>query len=139
MIELIESIMNGEKLIMLLGLHGVGKSCVAKQVIHYIYERKFMTGGMWWVQLKGVRDVYAVIKQIQSFIYKDLRLTKDETHELIQKGCNEKDLLEFITDFLGNPNKKEYRKKLKRSRDVKVINTDFLICFDNAEEIIEHK
>ena len=63
-----------------------------------------MTGGVLWVQLKGVKDEYAIIKQIQSFIYKALNLTKDEIQELIRNACNEKDLLDFITNFLNSFN-----------------------------------
>ena len=62
MIEMIENIMGGERLIMLLGLHGVGKSSVARNTLHFIYERKYLTGGILWVQLKGVKDVYSAMK-----------------------------------------------------------------------------
>ena len=58
MMELIESIMGGERLLMLLGLHGVGKSSVARNALHYMHERKYMSGGVIWVQLKGVKDIY---------------------------------------------------------------------------------
>ena len=49
---------------MLLGLHGIGKSSVARNTLHYIYERKYVTGGILWIQLKGVRDVYSVAKHL---------------------------------------------------------------------------
>ena len=62
MMELIEKIMDGERLIMLLGLHGFGKSSVAKNTLHYIHERKYKSGGVMWANLKGVKDVYSVLK-----------------------------------------------------------------------------
>ena len=108
LIETIENIMNGERLVMLLGLHGVGKSSVAKNTLHFIYERKYMTGGVLWVQLKGVKDVYSAMKQIQSYIYKSLILSKDEVTDLIRETCTEKDLLSFIISFFNNSDQQEY-------------------------------
>ena len=62
--ELIESVMSGERLVILLGLHGLGKSSIARNALHYMCERKFFTGGVLLVQLKNVRDVFSLMKQI---------------------------------------------------------------------------
>ena len=62
--ELIENVMGGERLVILLGLHGFGKSSVARNALHYMSERKFFTGGMLLIQLKNVRDVFSLMKQI---------------------------------------------------------------------------
>ena len=61
MMDLLDGILN-ERLVMLLGMHGVGKSSVARNTLHYIHERKYISGGIIWVQLKGVRDCYSVTK-----------------------------------------------------------------------------
>ena len=51
--KIVESVMSGQRTIMLLGLHGVGKTALAKNAIHYMLERKFFTGGVIFVNLKG--------------------------------------------------------------------------------------
>ena len=137
LMETINHIMSGERFIMILGLHGVGKSSVARNALHYINERKYMTGGVMWVQLKGTKDVYAILKQIQSFIYRALILSRDEIAELTRDTCREKDLESFIIEFLNNPMQSKYASKLRRANLHKKQNSDFLICFDNCEELIE--
>ena len=62
--ELIENVMNGERLVILLGLHGFGKSSIARNALHYMTERKFFTGGVLLVQLKNVQNVFTLMKQI---------------------------------------------------------------------------
>ena len=50
--DLVDSVTNKhieEKIVMLLGLHGIGKSSVARNTLHYIYERKYVTGGILWI------------------------------------------------------------------------------------------
>ena len=140
MMDLIKGVMsdNGERLIMLLGLHGVGKSSVARNALHYIHERRYMSGGIVWVQLKGVRDVYSVTKQIQSYIYRSINWTKEEIAELTRDTCTEEDLLVFIINFLNNPKSTVKDKFRRQSLQSKGSSYDFLICFDNAEELIIH-
>ena len=48
--------MSDKRLVMILGLHGVGKSAVAKNAVHYMLERKYFTGGVIFVDLKGIRS-----------------------------------------------------------------------------------
>ena len=47
--DLVRKVMDGEKLIAVLGPHGVGKSSIARSVLHYVAERKLFTGGVIWV------------------------------------------------------------------------------------------
>ena len=56
MSKIVKSVMSGKRLIMLLGLHGVGKSAVARNAVHYMLERKYFTGGVIFVNLKGVKS-----------------------------------------------------------------------------------
>ena len=87
--ELIESVMSGERLVVLLGLHGFGKSSIARNALHYMSERKFFTGGVLLLQLKNVRDVFSLMKQIQRFIIKALDLTHETMTKLAQSTCLE--------------------------------------------------
>ena len=52
--NIVDSVMKGHRLIMLLGLHGVGKSAVARNAVHFMIERKYFTGGVIFINLKGV-------------------------------------------------------------------------------------
>ena len=110
--DLVDSVTNKhieEKIVMLLGLHGIGKSSVARNTLHYIYERKYVTGGILWIQLKGVRDVYSVAKHLQNHIYRSLNLTKDEINEITKSTCSEESLIQFIKEFFRNPSLPKYQ------------------------------
>ena len=50
--NLVESVMNGSRLITLLGLNGIGKSTVARNAVHFMLERKYFTGGVIFINLK---------------------------------------------------------------------------------------
>ena len=86
--ELIDDIMyKAEQIFMLLGLQGIGKSSIARNALNYIHERKFIHGGILWIQLKGVRDVYTVTKLIQRHIYNSLNLTRSDIVDFTIKYC----------------------------------------------------
>ena len=53
--KLVQSVMDGERLIILLGLHGMHKSAVARNAIHFMLDRKYFTGGVISVSLKNVK------------------------------------------------------------------------------------
>ena len=55
--ELIKQVMDGNRLIILLGLHGVGKSCLTRNALHYMTERKICTGGVISVQLNNCKQI----------------------------------------------------------------------------------
>lgn len=38
-----------ERIFMELGLHGTGKSSIAKNAFNYLYERKLIEGGLLWI------------------------------------------------------------------------------------------
>ena len=139
MTEMIGNVMGPNRLVMVIGLHGIGKSSVANNVLHHIYERKQVTGGVLWLQLKGTKDVYAVLKEMQKYIYKSLILNKDEINELTRRTCTERDLTEYIINFFNNYHKPEIADKFKRKKQAKKSGNEFLICFDNAEEIINRE
>ena len=67
--------MSGQGTIMLLGLHGVGKSTLAKNAIQYMLERKYFTGGVIFVNLKGVSKFSQMMVRIKKIIDKYLDLS----------------------------------------------------------------
>ena len=120
------------RLVASLGLHGIGKSSLVRNALHFIYERKYFTGGVVLIQTKNVRDVFSLMKLIQRFIIQALDLSYKEVSEITQKHCTEEALLDFIIDYLNDP-------KCNKPRCQKNFNNEhknFLICFDNAEELI---
>ena len=138
-IELIEDIVdknNHEQIFMLLGLHGIGKSSIAKNTLNYIYERKLVLGGILWIQLKGIKDTYSVLKLIQRNIIDSMNLSREELLEQIKSTCIYTELTDFIINFFKDPLvnfKGKLKKEIKHDCKKKL---EFLICFDNAEELI---
>ena len=61
---IVKSIMNNEKLVIVLGLHGIGKSAVARNAVHYMLERKYFTGGVISVDLKGIKSFKQVTRKM---------------------------------------------------------------------------
>ena len=133
--NLISDIMNGHRLLILLGLHGVGKSCLARNALHYMSERKFFTGGVALVQLSKLKEVQSCLKKIQVFLFRALALTKEQMSELTKETCSLECLIVFIVNFFNN--KLEY--KMKKQENIGSQTKKFLLCFDNAEDLITHK
>ena len=65
MSKLIKSLLDSkERIIPLLGLHGIGKSALARNTLHYVAERKMFSGGVLFIKLKNIRSSFAVVKNI---------------------------------------------------------------------------
>ena len=102
--ELIELVMDKDnRLITSLGLHGIGKSSLVRNALHFIYERKYFTGGIILIQMKNVRDAFSLMKLIQRQIIQVLDLSYKEVIEMTQKNCTEEALLDYIINFLNDP------------------------------------
>ena len=99
---MISDVMNGHRLVVLLGLHGVGKSCLARNALHYMSERKFFTGGVVLVQLSNLKEVQSCLKRIQVFLFRALAVTKDQINELTKETCSLESLIMFIINFFNN-------------------------------------
>ena len=55
--ELIKLLMEGNRLVILLGLDGVGKSCLTRNAMHYMTERKVFTGGVVLIQIGNLNSI----------------------------------------------------------------------------------
>ena len=84
---------------MLLGMHGIGKSSIAKNALNYIAERKLMLGGILWIQLKGVRDIHTLTKLIQRNIYDSLNLSRLEISKYARASCTYQEVIDFIVGY----------------------------------------
>lgn len=60
MAKLIQKIMDGQRLVFVFGLFGIGKSWIARHVLHFLKERKYFCGGLIFVSLKGTRTIEAL-------------------------------------------------------------------------------
>ena len=66
--------MDGERLVVLLGVQGLHKSAVARFAIHYMLERKYFTGGAIFVTLTNFRYFRQLIEEIKKKIVKSVDL-----------------------------------------------------------------
>ena len=67
-----------KRLVSLLGLRGVGKSSIAKSVMHYAAERKIFPGGIIFIKLKDINSCVGVVKKLMGEIMRKLSLSKQE-------------------------------------------------------------
>ena len=131
--KIVKSVMDGQSTIMLLGLHGVGKSALAKNAIHYMLERKYFTGGVMFVNLKGVSKFSQLTVRLKKTIIKHLDLNYGNIRDELESVSSES-FVDFLVDLFGAKDldaKLKYKKKCGDSTEHK-----FLLCLDNAEELI---
>lgn len=90
------------KIVSLLGLRGVGKSCLARNSLHFVAERKIFTGGILLIQLKDIKSTFAMLKLIMRAIFRFLKLDKEERRTLSDKICSQDRLTEYLISFFNN-------------------------------------
>ena len=66
------------RIVALTGVRGIGKSSLAKFVLHYTAERKMFTGGILFVKVQGTTQTFLVMKMIMREIIKFLDLTQEQ-------------------------------------------------------------
>ena len=106
-----------ERIVLLLGLHGIGKSALARNTCHYVAERKLFTGGIIFIQLKGMSSLFAMLKIIMREIIKKLDLTLEEKRALENDTFSENAMIEFFTDFFNRKLKQKFVKQKHCPRD----------------------
>ena len=92
----------------LLGLTGIGKSSIARNALHFMAERKFFTGGVILMQLKNVKDIYALNKQIYRLCYQAFKLNKEEINDLIVQTPENQ--IEILIKFFNSVLPYKYKK-----------------------------
>lgn len=55
-------LINNEQLVTIIGVPGIGKSAVCKNVVNFIAERRFFNAGVLYFSLKGIRNCEILIK-----------------------------------------------------------------------------
>ena len=121
---------------LLLGLHGIGKSALARNTCHYVAERKLFTGGIIFIQLKGMTSLFPMLKLIMREIIRKLDLTLEEKRALENDTFSENAMTEFFTDFF---NRNMTQRFAKQKHCPKTSKNLFLLCLDNAGGMMEHQ
>lgn len=93
--------MEGQRLVFVLGLCGIGKSWIARNVLHFMKERKFFCGGLIFVSLSGTRTIEALCHQLYSLIVKNLVLTSKNRGYLQGLPDSKEELIDFFVDFFN--------------------------------------
>ena len=73
---------------------------------------------------------------MQHYIYRALEHNEDEVAKKNLKNLTSEDLLDFITDFINDPGHEKYISRFNKQKHRQSNKNDFLICFDNADELI---
>ena len=91
------------KFIPVLGLYGIGKSTLAKNLLNFVADRNYFTGGIVYVQMKDMRSTITVLKLIKREILTSIKLDSREKQKLEhQNSENETKLIEFIVSIINN-------------------------------------
>ena len=90
-----------ERIVLLLGLHGIGKSALARNTCHYVAERKLFTGGIIFIQLKGMSSLFPMLKLIMRAIINKLDLSVEQKRELENETFSQDAMIEFFTNFFN--------------------------------------
>ena len=82
-------ILEKSRIIELLGLKGIGKSSMARNLLHFTKDRKMFTSGILLVKLKDIKSTFVMLKLIMREILQFLKIDKDEKRELVGKICSQ--------------------------------------------------
>ena len=81
-------ILEKNRIIELLGLKGIGKSSIARNLLHFTKDRKMFTSGILLVKLKDIKSTFVMLKLIMREILQSLKIDKDEKRALVGKICS---------------------------------------------------
>ena len=89
--------MSDKRLVMILGLHGIGKSALAKNAAHYMLERKYFTGGVIFVDLKGIKLFKMMTRKICKILINNL----DRNYSLRTEidDMDQEAFVDFLVEF----------------------------------------
>ena len=102
-------------------------------------DRKYFTGGVFYVQMKDVRKTYIVLKLIMEAIISHLELDEDERQSFEKHNySHEAKVIEFLVNFFnGRHDLKFKRHGHATGTEVKPKNQLYLLCLDNVSSLIE--
>lgn len=112
MSQLLEYLLEDKhRIVSLLGLRGVGKSCLARNTLHYVAERKIFTGGILFIQLKDIKSIFSLLKLIMRAIMRFLEIEKEAKRNLADRCCSQDRLIEYLISFFNNEQEEPLKQK----------------------------
>lgn len=142
MLEVLMNEKQRTQIVPILGIYGIGKSTLARNVLHFVANRKYFTGGVVYVQIKDIRNNFAVLKLIMRAILTSIDLNEQERlqFDLEKKLQQETKMVDFIVDIFNNRHEFNIRNKRRGSVgvDLKKKNKMFLLCIDNASALMQY-
>ena len=133
--KLVDLVMGGKRLVELIGLPGVGKSSVARHAVHYMMARKHFTGGIIMINLRNDRSFTVLMRKIKMVLINKLKLRHSAKRDEVERA----DFDEFVKILKDFFQQKDDDLKIKHAKRVSYNKPKFLLCFDNAEEVIQSK
>ena len=127
--KLVKSIMNGKRLVTLLGLYGIGKSTVVTNAVHYMVQRKYFSGGIIYINMKQVRSMRIFMQYLKSILLLKMDLSVENMDKKLANTQQE----EFLDLFIDIVNGRSGSWKKEKTKHSSKLNNSFLICLDNAE------
>lgn len=132
-------LVDNERIVLVLGLHGMGKSGFVRNTLHYVADRKIFTGCILFVDLGNKRTNFAMIKLIMQSITESLDVTHEEKLKIFEDNFTQEDMIEYLRRFFNKKLSTSYRFKKEKSKgNNSAQNQLFLICLDNVSTLIEH-
>jgi len=142
MSKLIQKIMEGLRLVFVFGLLGIGKSVIARNVLHFMKERKYFCGGIINVSLNGMKSIETFCHSLCQILVKNL-VTTETDRPFFEGLMDSRDQqINFIVNFFNLTTEfklKKVEKHLDRNLLLNERSKKFLVCLDNAEDLIEVK
>lgn len=141
MSKLIQKIMQGQRLVFIFGLLGVGKSVIARNVLHFMKERKYFCGGIILLQLNGTKTLQALCHSLYRVLFKNLVVDDNDPYfEGLVDSMETQ--VEFFIDFFNLATDFKL-KTVEKHPDLNLSKNErykkFLVCLDNVEELIAAK
>lgn len=101
MSKLIQKIMEGQRLVFIFGLLGIGKSVIARNVLHFMKERKYFCGGVIFVSLNGTKSIESLCHSLCQILVRNL-VSSENDRPYFEGLLDSKDSqINFFIDFFN--------------------------------------
>ena len=117
------------------GLPGIGKTLLTRNVLHYLSERKYFSGGIFYEPLNNIKKAHGFLLALLNRSLSFFNLSPKQRFELRHNG-NENAITDFMISLFEDKVNTQYLPKkdkfFSQSKDKR-----FLLVLDNAEMLID--